>query len=117
MVMKNTSAVNGKVGPGVLLLALAGFLVLPGSASARQELVAVEGVNYNVSASMADNLRTLKGRTVNITLDSGKSMTGILKDVGNTLIHLEKLAGKEHFDALISIDEINSVDTRFRTYK
>jgi hypothetical protein len=117
IIMKNTSAVNMRTGLIIFMLAMVSFLVLPGNANARQELVAIESVNYNVSASMADNLRTLKGRTVNVTLASGKNMTGMLKDVGSELIHLEKLAGKENYDALINIDEINSVDTRFRAYK
>ena len=115
--MKNTRTADRMAGIIVLMLTFSGFLVLPGNANAKQELVPVEGVNYNVNASLANNLRTLKGRRVNVTLDSGKIMAGLLKDVGDTLIHLEKMEGREHFDALISIDNINSVDTRFRTYK
>jgi hypothetical protein len=49
-----------------------------------------------------------------VTLNSGKTFTGNVKDVGNHLLHLEKLEGKEYFDALIVIQDISAVDTRFR---
>jgi hypothetical protein len=38
----------------------------------------------------------------------------LVKGVGDHLVHLEKLAGKEHFDALIRIDRIDAIDARFR---
>jgi hypothetical protein len=115
--MKNTMVTYWMFGLFFLTLVFGGLLVLPGNVDAKQELVPVEGANYNVNATLANNLRTLKGKRINVTLDSGKIMAGMLKDVGDKLIHLEKLEGREHFDALISIDNINSVDTRFRTYK
>lgn len=91
--------------------------VLPAAAWAKTELVAVEGVGYNVEASLADNLTALVGKKVYVTLDSGKTLTGFVKAVGNHLLHLEKLAGKDYFDALIRIEDIGAIDTRFRDIK
>ena len=49
-----------------------------------------------------------------MTAVSGKTLTGVVKEVGNHLIHLEKLSGKEYFDALIRIENISAIETRFR---
>jgi len=59
----------------------------------------------------------VKGKRINVTIDSGKIMAGVLKDVGDKLMHLQRLEGRGHLDALISIDSINSVDTQFRMMK
>ena len=80
----------------------------------KPKVVAVEGVSYNVSASMRDNLKALNGKRVYVTLSSGKIFSGLLKKVGEHLIHLEKIAGKEYFDALIRVEDISAVDTMFR---
>lgn len=83
-------------------------------AIAQQKAAEIEGVSYNVNSSMAENLKALNGRVVYFSLDSGKTFTGIVKAVGNHLVHVEKLEGKEFFDALISIEAIRAIDTRFR---
>lgn len=90
------------------------LLMMPAEAGAKAKVVAVEGISYNVNASMADNLKSLVGKKVYVTLDSGKTFTGYVKDVGNHLMHLEKLQGKDYFDALIRLENISAIDTRFR---
>ncbi|MFH0726012.1 MAG: hypothetical protein V2B19_06630 [Pseudomonadota bacterium] len=104
---------------GVLLLVL-GFISAPllsARAEAENKPVTIEGIGYNVNSSMADNLKTLTGKVVYISLDSGKTFTGIVKAVGDQLVHVEKLEGKEYFDALISIQGIRAIDTRFRDFQ
>jgi hypothetical protein len=91
------------------------MLIFTPMIQAQPKVVAVEGVNYNANASMADNLKSLTGKRVEITLNSGKAFTGNVKEVGNHLVHLEKLEGKEYFDALILIQDISAIDIRFRT--
>ena len=87
----------------------------PGILQAKPNIVPVEGVNYMISSTLIDNLKSLQGKKVTLTLDSGKVLTGIVKEIGNHLIHLEKLDGKEFFDALIRTEEISAIETRFRT--
>ena len=77
------------------------LLLVPAQVSARPQVVPVEGASFNVSASMVDNLQTFVGKKVTVTLDSGKTLVGIVKAVGDHLLHLEKLQGKEYFDALV----------------
>jgi len=90
------------------------MLCLPIAASAGPNLVAVEGASYNTSASMADNLNTFTGKRVTLTLSSGASLSGTLKSVGNHLVHIEKMSGKEFFDALVRIEDIDAMEARFR---
>ncbi|MGR9052931.1 MAG: hypothetical protein ACU84J_09820, partial [Gammaproteobacteria bacterium] len=101
----------------VALMFLTSVGFLPNLTKAEINMTPVEGVGYSVTSSIADNLRALQGRRVSITLASGTSMTGSVKEVGDHLLHLEKLEGKEFFDALIRLDEISAVDTRFREIK
>jgi hypothetical protein len=98
-----------------LVVLFCGFMLAFGSkAQAQPKVSGVEGVNYNANTSMADNLKSLSGKKVVVTLNSGKAFTGNVKEVGNHLVHLEKLEGKEYFDALILIQDISAIDTRFR---
>ena len=102
-----------------ILLALfcAAVLTAFSGADAKAEVVSIEGASYNVNSSMAANLKTLTGKKVYITLTSGNAFSGSVKEVGAHLIHLEKLEGKDFCDALIRIDAISAIDTRFRDYQ
>ncbi len=90
------------------------ILVLPIEADAKSKVVDIEGISYNVSFSIANNLKSLLGKKVSVTLDSGKTFTGFVKEVGSHLVHLEKLEYKGYFDALLRIENVSAIDTRFR---
>ncbi len=89
------------------------FALSPG-VIAGQQVLPVEGVGYSVGSSLADNLKLFVGKKVSLTLDSGVVMAGLVKEVGDHLVHLEKLDGKDYFDALIRVENISAMDTRFR---
>ncbi|ABW68004.1 hypothetical protein [Desulfosudis oleivorans] len=93
------------------------FLLVPVMAGAAANVVAIEGMAYNVKASLADNLKALEGKQVYITLKSGTVLAGTVKTVGDHLVHLEKLDRKDFFDALIRLDEIAAIDTKFRDFQ
>ncbi len=80
-------------------------------------VIPLEGIKYDVNYSLEDNLKLFVGKRVYVTLDSGKTFIGVVKEVGNHLMWLEKLEGKEFFDALIRINSITAIDTRFRDLK
>lgn len=104
---------------GIMLAMLfsVAFLMLPTEAEAKAKVVAIKGISYNVNSSLEDNLKSLIGKKVHVTLDSGKTLAGFVKEVGNHLIHLEKLDGKDFFDALIRIENISAIEARFRKYQ
>ena len=99
------------------ILVLVVFFALPAQVEAKLKVVAIEGMSYNVNASLEDNLKSLVGKKVLVTCISGKTLSGFLKKVGNHLIHLEKLDGKEYFDALIRIENICAVEAQCRKIK
>jgi len=71
-------------------------------------------VQLNSGISLADNLTALKGKTVTVYLSSGQSMTGIVKDVKDNVLHLEKISQKEFYDAIIRVDMISAIEARVR---
>ena len=111
------SQMFGFVGFALAITFFVTAFVLPRVAEAKAKIVTIEGISYNVNSSLADNLKSLVGKKVYVTLDSGKTFTGFVKEVGNHLMHLEKLDGNEYFDALIRLENISAIDTRFRNIK
>ena len=112
--MMKKSKMVGSVGLALTILFYVTIFMLPAEAEAKTKAVAIEGVSYNVNSSLADNLKSLIGKKVYVTLDSGKTFAGFVKKVGNHLVHLEKLEGKDYFDALLKIEDISAIDARFR---
>jgi len=113
--MKTRVERTGVLGICLVGLLCAGLLLaLPAGVCAKAKLVPIEGMSYQVGASLGDNLKALAGKKVSVTLDSGNTLTGIVKEVGDHLVHLEKLDGKEYYDALIRIERIDALEARFR---
>ncbi len=101
-----------------VLLAVLALTMVFGLSLTRAESVAgaeQEAVRFNLSASVADNLSMLKGRTVTVYLVSGQTITGTVNDVKGNLLHLAKLSQKDFFDALVGIEHIAAIDTRVRS--
>jgi hypothetical protein len=99
-----------------LLFAAIAFAMIFGMSFAGAQSAAAAGpdFSFNLSASMADNLSMLKGRTVTIYVASGQTITGTVNEVRGNLLHLVKLSQKDFFDALIAIDRIAAIDTKVR---
>jgi small nuclear ribonucleoprotein (snRNP)-like protein len=112
--MRKKAKILSSLGIAIAVLFSTVLFTLPNEAVAKPKVVAIEGISYNVNSSLLDNLKSLVGKKVYVTLDSGKTFTGFVKDVGNHLMHLEKLDGKDYFDALLRIENISAIDTRFR---
>lgn len=93
------------------------FLLVSSVSTAAPKVIPVEGIHFTINTSMMDNLIALTGKKVSITLDGGKTITGIIKSVGSQLIHIEKIERKEFFDSLIRIEKIQAIEVRFRKYQ
>ncbi len=105
----------GLVGVALAILVSVALITFPEKAAA--ETKAIEGVKYEVSQSLNDNLKPFVGKMVYVNLRSGKTYQGSLKAVGDHWIHLEKLAERNFYDALIRIDDISAIETQFRDNK
>ena len=106
-----------RVNPTVSVFVVAGLFliclaVLLSSAQAATETQ--QYVQMNAGIPLGDNLIALKGKAVTIHVASGQTITGIVKDVRDNMLHLEKISQKDFFDALIRIDLISAVEVRVR---
>jgi hypothetical protein len=82
-----------------------------------KKATALEGVRFDTAASLADNLKIFAGKDVIIHLRSGKTLQGYVRSVGNGLLHLEKLAARDFYDALVRMEDISAMETKFRDLK
>jgi hypothetical protein len=82
-----------------------------------KKVTPLEGVKFNTAESLIDNLKTYVGKDVIVHLRSGKTFQGYLKSIGNGVLHLEKLAGRDFYDALIRMEDISAFEAKFRDMK
>lgn len=115
--MREKTKTLGLLGIAIAVLLATVLFTLPKEAVAKPKVVAIEGMSYNVNASLTDNLKALVGQQVSVTTVAGQTLSGSVKEVGMHLIHLEKLKGKDYYDALIRIDTINAIEAKFRNYQ
>jgi len=66
------------------------------------------------SAAIRDILTEYAGKRVAIRLDSNEELEGTVTKVGDSLVHLSKLSGKDFYDAVVLIDRISAVSMRVR---
>ncbi len=69
----------------------------------------------NPSYGIREVLNAYVGKRVAIRTGAGESIEGTVTKVGNHLLHISKLTGKDFYDAVIVIDKIDSVIMRVRT--
>ncbi len=53
-------------------------------------------------------------KTVTLQLDSGEEITGSVRSIGDRVVQLEKLAGREFFDAYVELEDVAAVLVRAR---
>ena len=112
--MMKKSKIVGSIALLIAILFNVAMFMPPLNAAAETRVVPIQGIRYNINLSLQDNLKSLIGKKVYVTLNSGKSFAGFVKEVGDQLVHLEKLDGKDYFDALIRVEDIGAIDTKFR---
>jgi hypothetical protein len=110
--MSSVQRKNLIIACSVFLLLFAVAVLAPSQSACAAE--AKDPVQLNAAMSLTDNLSALTGKSVTIHFAGGQSMTGIVKEVKNGILHLEKLSQKEFYDGLVSIDKIAAMETRVR---
>ncbi len=85
-------------------------------ATAPVTTVSAQAAKFELKASttIADILRERIGKRTTIRMQSGEDIEGTVVMVGNSVVHVEKLAGKDFYDAAISLDRISAVMMRVR---
>ena len=54
------------------------------------------------------------GKRVSLVLTTGPELAGVVTAVGDHVVHLSELTGREFFDAVVSLDRISAVVVRVR---
>ena len=62
------------------------------------------------AATVKDILSENIGKRVIVRMDAGENLEGTVHKVGDGLVHLSKLAGKDFYDATVRIDRMNVRD-------
>lgn len=97
------------LGFGFLLIAPLGFAQSPAAAPAAPNVL-----KFNSSDNLQANLARHVGERVELMLNSGQTLIGIVKEVGVAVVHIGEIQGKEFFDALVRIDQITAVVMRVK---
>lgn len=71
-----------------------------------------------LEVTAADTVKTVlqrqTGKRVSVVLPSGPELSGVVTRVGDNVVHLSEISGREFFDAVVSLDRISAVVIRAR---
>jgi hypothetical protein len=70
--------------------------------------------DLNASSVIKDILKEQTGKRVYLRMDSGEEVLGVVSKVGDQLVHVSSLAGRDFYDAVIRIDRITAVIFKVR---
>lgn len=66
-----------------------------------------------------DTVRTVLerqvGKRVSVVLTTGPELGGVVTSVGDKVVHLSELTGREFFDAVVNLDQVGAVVIRTRS--
>lgn len=95
-------------------LAVAALLALGTTVPAVGVLAEEAAFTLKAGGTMREVLSEYTGKKVVLRLESGDEIEGTVTMVGNSLLHIAKLSGREFYDAVVSIDKIIAVRMRVR---
>ncbi len=65
-----------------------------------------------------DTVRTLLerqiGKRISVVLTTGPELAGVVVSVGDKVVHLSELTGREFFDAVVNLEQVGAVIIRVR---
>jgi hypothetical protein len=83
----------------------AGFLIMGVTGSSAEEAKFELNAQFGVKEVLSSQI----GKRVSLRTDSGEALEGTLTKVGDRLVHISKLSGKDFYDAVVVIDRISSI--------
>jgi len=66
------------------------------------------------AATVRDVLAENFGKRVIVRLESGESLEGSVTKVGDSVVHLSRISGRDFYDAVVRIDRISAVVFKVR---
>ena len=82
-----------------------GFCIMGVTAGSADE----QKFEINSQFGMKEVLSSQIGKRVSVRTDTGEALEGTVTMVGDQLIHIARLSGKDFYDAVIRLDRISSV--------
>ena len=64
--------------------------------------------------TMKSVLERQVGKRVSVVLTTGQELSGVVSSVGDRVVHLSELSGREFFDAVVSLEHVRAVVLRVR---
>jgi len=95
---------------GVLMLVVC-CLVVPAYTGAVEE----QKYELKSAAMVKDVLIESIGKKVIVRMDTGDSLEGTVTKVGDNLVHLTRIVGRDFYDAVVRMDKISAVLFKVRT--
>lgn len=74
-----------------------------------------QGVSVSASDTTQSVVAAQKGKRITVRLRSGQEISGTVRDVTDRLVVIGEISGKEFFDAVIRLDDVEAVLIRTRT--
>jgi small nuclear ribonucleoprotein (snRNP)-like protein len=87
-----------------------GFFLMGVSGSSAEETK----FELNPQFSVKEVLMSQVGKRVSVKTDAGEALEGTITKVGDQLLHISKLSGKDFYDAVVRIDKITYVVLKVR---
>ena len=85
-------------------LLLAALLAVPSAFAQELKVASTATVESLVTAQ--------KGKRITVRTRSGQELTGVVREVTPRFVHIGALAGREFFDAVVSLDSVEAVIVR-----
>jgi hypothetical protein len=63
----------------------------------------------SAAATVRDVLAENTGKRVIVRMDTGENLEGTVSKVGESLVHISKIAGRDFYDAVVRMDRISAV--------
>ena len=95
-------------------LVLVAVLAFVPSMSAVAEQADTPKLEVQRTETMAMLLQKQVGKRVTVRLQAGEEITGTVRMVGEHVVHLSDLAGRDFYDAVVALDDISAMIVRVR---
>jgi hypothetical protein len=72
------------------------------------------GFSVKSGQDLKSVLKDQTGKVVSLRLGSGDDLTGTVVSVGDHLVHLSKLSGRDYYDAAVDLGDVQAIIVRAR---
>ena len=100
------------------LMLMAGLLAVSAGSGAFMKPLQAKEVKLEIKASttIKEVLQDQVGKKLILRMQSGEDIDGTVSMVGNSVVHVTRLAGRDFYDAVVSIDRVSAVILRERDH-